>query len=145
MMHSPMEISSMPRKLISLFATAILIAVCLTRSFASQAKEDAVVVGRVLDADTGQVIPCTVTIFAADKSIVTESPAFEDGFRSSGQFEKAVPPGETTITISRGFDYVASQSKTELKPGERRSLFFTCAGRQTFHAWAGTAATAMST
>jgi len=94
MMHSPMEISSMPRKLISLFATAILIAVCLTRSFASQAKEDAVVVGRVLDADTGQVIPCTVTIFAADKSIVTESPAFEDGFRSSGQFEKAVPPGD---------------------------------------------------
>jgi len=119
-----MQISSMPRKLISLFATAILVAVCLTRSFASQAKEDAVVVGRVLDADTGQVIPCTVTIFAADKSIVTESPAFEEGFRSSGQFEKAVPPGETTIRISRGFDYVASQSKTELKPGERRQLVF---------------------
>ena len=57
-----MQISSTPRKLISLLGAAILIAVCWSRSFASQAKEDAVVVGRVLDADTGQVIPCTVTI-----------------------------------------------------------------------------------
>lgn len=122
--RSKMEMKIPAKKLISLFASAILVAVCLTRSFASQANEDAVVVGRVLDADTGQVIPCTVTIFASDKSIVTESPAFEDGFRSSGQFEKAVPPGETTITISRGFDYVASQSKIDLKPKERRQLVF---------------------
>jgi hypothetical protein len=70
------------------------------------------------------VIPCTVIILAADKSIVTESPAFENGFRSSGEFEKAVPPGETTIMISRGFDYVATQSKIALKPGERRQLAF---------------------
>jgi hypothetical protein len=114
----------MPRKLIFVFAPAILVAVCFTRCFASQAKEDAFVVGRVLDADTGQVIPCTVTILAADKSVVTESPAFEDGLRSSGRFEKAVPPGETTITISRGFDYVASQSRIDLKPKERRKLVF---------------------
>ncbi|MGO8732886.1 MAG: CehA/McbA family metallohydrolase [Terriglobia bacterium] len=112
----------MSRKLISLFATLILVAVCLARSFASPATDDAVVVGRVLDADTGQVIPCTVAILTADQSIVTESPAFKDGFRSSGQFEKAVPPGKTTITISRGFDYVASQSKIDLKPKERRQL-----------------------
>jgi len=119
-----MEIRISAKKLIFLLAGAVLVAVCFTRSFASQANEDAVVIGRVLDADTGQVIPCTVSIVAADKSIVIESPAFEDGFRSSGQFEKAVPPGETTITISRGFDYVASQNTIDLKPKERRQLVF---------------------
>jgi hypothetical protein len=119
-----MEISSMPRKATFVFAAAILVAVCFSRVFASRAKEDAVVIGRVLDADTRQVIPCTVTILAADKSTVTESPAFDGGFRSSGEFEKAVPPGETTITISRGFDYVATQNKIDLKPQERRQLVF---------------------
>ncbi|MGO8792520.1 MAG: CehA/McbA family metallohydrolase [Terriglobia bacterium] len=114
----------MPRKCIPLVAIAIVAALAFARSFAGQATEDAVVIGRVLDADTGQVIPCTVTILASDKSIVTESPGFDEGFRSSGEFEKAVPPGETTITISRGFDDVAVQSKIDLKPQERRQVVF---------------------
>jgi hypothetical protein len=84
----------------------------------------AVLHGRVIDVETGETIPCTVTIRASDGSILTESRAFGQGFRSSGDFEKAVPPGETVVTVRRGFDYGGVTRKLQLHPGERKELEF---------------------
>ncbi len=84
----------------------------------------AVVSGRVRDAKTKQVIPCTVTIRASQGKIVTDNRSFKQGFRSDGQFEKAVPAGEVTITVSRGFDYIAVKRKVRLREGERAELAF---------------------
>jgi hypothetical protein len=106
---------------IVLFATVIL---SYPQLFSAPDKQDALLVGRVFDAPTGQKIPCTVIIRTSANSIITENPAFAGGFRSSGEFEKAVPPGVTTITVERGFDYVASERKVTLRPGERLQLIF---------------------
>lgn len=78
----------------------------------------------MIDAETDQVIPCTVSIRTSDGSVLTESRAFNRGFRSSGIFEKAVPPGETVVTIRRGFDYGVVTRKVELQPGQRQELEF---------------------
>lgn len=91
---------------------------------AACAAEPAVIAGRVTDAQTGQVVPATVTIRTSEGAIVTDHPSYRDGFRSSGEFEKSVPAGETSITVRRGFDYAAVERKVALKPGERREIAF---------------------
>jgi hypothetical protein len=80
--------------------------------------------GRVIDAETGATVPATITIHASDGTIVTENRSFLAGFRSSGTFEKQVPAGETTIMVSRGFDYVAVQRRFTLASDERRTEAF---------------------
>ncbi len=85
---------------------------------------EAVICGSVLDAETGQVMPATITIRGADGRIVTDHPSFRGGFRSGGTFEKAVPPGRTTVTVSRGFDYTPVVQEIEAHAGERRTLEF---------------------
>ncbi|MGH9397259.1 MAG: CehA/McbA family metallohydrolase [Terriglobia bacterium] len=119
-----MSASPTCKNLLAHFAATILTLLCACQSFATPARENALIRAHVLDASTGLTIPCTVAIRASNNSIVIENPDFAGGFRSSGQFEKAVPPGETTITISRGFDYVAVQQKLELSPGQRVQLTF---------------------
>lgn len=89
--------------------------------------------GRIIDAATGQVIPCTVTIQTSGGSVVTESRGYLGGFRSSGIFEKDVPPGETVVTIRRGFDYGAETRKVVLQPGEQKQLDFKLARRTPLH------------
>ena len=80
--------------------------------------------GRVLDAETGRPLPCTVTIRGADGKIVADHPSFRGGIRSSGVFEKQVAAGRVTITVSRGFDYVAREQEIELRDGETREIEF---------------------
>ncbi len=87
-------------------------------------RKKAFLIGRVLDAETRQVIPCTVTIRTSANQIVVEHPSFAGGFRSSGRFEKAVPSGDTTIAVSRGFDYVGVERKLLLREGERAEVTF---------------------
>ena len=84
----------------------------------------ATIAGRVIDAETGATIPATITIRASDGTIVTDHPSFQAGFRSSGTFEKQVPAGETTIVVSRGFDYLAVQRRFTLAGDERRTETF---------------------
>jgi hypothetical protein len=88
------------------------------------APDPAVIAGQVIDRDTGAVVPCTVSIRTSQGELVTDHPNFRAGFRSDGKFEKPVPPGATTITVSRGFDYLAVQQTLDLRPGERRELAF---------------------
>ncbi|MGH9350664.1 MAG: hypothetical protein ACRD2G_00610, partial [Terriglobia bacterium] len=69
-----------------------LIAVVAPRCFS--APETAFVAGRVFDNNTGQVIPCTVTIRASHDKAGSKPQDFT--FRSAGQFDQAVPPGAVT-------------------------------------------------
>ncbi len=111
----------------------------------------AVIRGRVVDAETGRVIPCTVAIRTSAGAVITESPNFRDGFRSAGIFEKDVPAGAVIVTVSRGFDYAAARQELTLKDGERRDLEVRlrrrsgCAAAPRCSAKAGSAATAMCT
>jgi hypothetical protein len=84
----------------------------------------ATIAGRVIDAETGAPIPATITIRASDGAIVTDHPSFQAGFRSSGTFEKQVPAGETTIVVSRGFDYIPVERRFMLAGDERRNEIF---------------------
>jgi hypothetical protein len=93
-------------------------------SIAAPDRGTALIIGRVLEAETQQVIPCTVTIRTSSGTILTEHPSFTGGFRSNGQFEKVVPPGEAIVTVSRGFDYVAVERRLHLPRGERLELTF---------------------
>jgi hypothetical protein len=90
----------------------------------AEAARPAIIAGRVIDAETRATIPATITIRASDGTIVTDHPSFQAGFRSSGTFEKQVPAGETTIVVSRGFDYLAVQRRFTLAGDERRSETF---------------------
>ena len=93
----------------------------------------ATIAGRVLDAETGATIPATITIRASDGAIVTDHPSFQAGFRSSGTFEKQVPAGETTIVVSRGFDYIPVERRLILAGDERLTETFELRRRSTLH------------
>jgi hypothetical protein len=91
----------------------------------------ATLAGRVTDAETGATIPATIAIVASNGATVTDHPSFQAGFRSSGTFEKQLPAGETTIVVSRGFDYIAVQRRLTLVGDERRSETFVLQRRST--------------
>jgi len=95
------------------------------------AAPSATIAGRVIDAETGAVVPATITIRASDGVIVTDHPSFQAGFRSPGTFEKQVPAGETTIVVSRGFDYLAVERRFTLAADERRTETFQLRRRST--------------
>ncbi len=83
---------------------------------------EGVIAGRVVDAETGQPVACTVSIKPEGGPVVTDHPSFQAGFRSMGTFEKTLPSGDVDIWISRGFDYVSVERKLHLNPGERYKL-----------------------
>src|ERR1051326_7964260 len=85
---------------------------------------DAVLRGRVLDAETMRPVPCTVAIRAPDGEIVADHPSFRGGIRSTGVFEKRLAPGRVTIAVSRGFDYGAQEQQIELRDGETCEIEF---------------------
>jgi hypothetical protein len=86
---------------------------------------DAVLRRTVNDALTGRLTPCTVTVTDANGKVVTESPSFSDGFRSSGDFTKRLPAGPTRIRITRGFETKAINQEVNLVAGETNCLTFT--------------------
>lgn len=106
----------------SVIQTRGLLFLCLL--CAAAAARSATIAGRVIDAETGATIPATIAIRASDGAIVTDHPSFQAGFRSSGTFEKQVPAGETTILVSRGFDYLAVQRRVTLAADDRRTETF---------------------
>ena len=97
---------------------------CVLLVVATTACRAATLTGRVIDAETGATIPATIAILASDGTTITDHPSFQAGFRSSGTFEKHLPAGETTIVVSRGFDYVAVQRRFTLVGDERRTETF---------------------
>ena len=91
---------------------------------ARAAQAEAVLRGRVIDAETGRPVACTVAIRGADGKVVADHPSFRDGIRSAGEFVERLSPGRVTITVSRGFDYGARMQEIELRDGETREVEF---------------------
>ncbi len=73
--------------------------------------------GRIVDASTGQVVPCSVQVTDAQGRVHTDSPGFTQGFRSSGEFERELPAGRTRIRVTRGFEYAAVEREVSVEPG----------------------------
>jgi TolB protein len=94
----------------------------------------AMIGGRVIDAETGATIPATISIRASDGTTVTDHASFPAGFRCTGTFEKHLPAGETTIVVSRGFDYVPVQRRFTLVGDERRIETFQLRRRSSLRA-----------
>lgn len=107
------------RKTVVLGAMA-LITVVAPRYFSSP--ETAFIAGRVFDSNTGQVIPCTVTIRVSHDETGAKPQEFR--FRSAGQFDQTVPRGAVSIVVSRGFDYVAQQKTLDLRAGQHVKVTF---------------------
>jgi hypothetical protein len=106
------------------FALSRPVVLCLASLLAAVAARSATIAGRVIDAETGETIPATITIRLSDGTIVTDHASFQAGFRSSGTFEKRVPAGDATIVVSRGFDYVAVHRRLTFAEDEHRSETF---------------------
>jgi len=83
---------------------------------------DAILRIRVVDAETGRPIACTVTVRAADGKIVSDHPSFRGGFRAERDFEKRIPAGDLRVTVSRGFDYGAVEQNIKVRDDEVREL-----------------------
>ncbi len=72
---------------------------------------------KVYDAETGQITPSSVAIRTSDGELLTQNPGYNRGFRCPGEFRAALPPGTTTITITKGFDFQAQVKQLSLAPG----------------------------
>lgn len=83
---------------------------------------DATLRGRVIDADTGRPIACTVAVRTSDGKVLSDHPSFRGGFRVEGEFRKAVPAGRLQVVVSRGFDYAPVEQTVEARDGETVEL-----------------------
>ena len=96
--------------------------------------------GKLMDTDRKRTFPGRVTVRGAD-GILRPGAAFRDittpsmksvlrtgknyrlpFFYSDGSFEVQVPPGETTITLERGYEHDIVSKTVTLAPGEIREL-----------------------
>lgn len=123
----------MTQKLFIRFTIPLVFLIGTVTTPAGALPEGALIVGRVLDAQTRQVIPCTVRILISEPRVLIENPSFQDGFRSSGVFEKSVPPGETKVSVTRGFDYLGMEKVLNLRPQEKAELTFLLERRTPLH------------
>jgi len=103
--------------------------------------QDAVLLGRIVDADSGQVVAARIYVQDANgrwlfpESVGGSAIKYEKVRRhmpdsvemhttlSSHPFRLATRPGPVTITIERGKEYFSLTNRVELKPGKNRLEF----------------------
>src|SRR5712671_2337180 len=66
------------------------------------------------DASTGQPTACTVELVDAKGKLVIENDSLKTGFRCPGAFTKRLPPGRTSLRITRGFETAAFSTNLDL-------------------------------
>lgn len=88
----------------------------------SLAQETGTLHVRVVSQDTGAPLPCSVALVDSAGVTVVENRSYLDGFRSDGEFRKALPAGPAKITVSRGFDFVADTRDLTIRPGTTTEL-----------------------
>lgn len=74
--------------------------------------------GRVIDRHSGLPIACQLSIQTPEGAISDPGQAFSPTILRAGEFQFFVPPGETRITVERGFDYRAVTRRMLLAPGQ---------------------------
>jgi hypothetical protein len=86
--------------------------------FAEAMNNSAVLSLRVCDAATGEIVPCSVALRTSTGELLTREPGYDDGFRCPGEFRSSLPPGKTTVVVTRGFDYQSETRELELAAGK---------------------------
>jgi hypothetical protein len=69
---------------------------------------------RIYDAETGKITPCSIALRTSTGELLTQNPGYSGGFRCPGEFRSSLPPGKTTVVVTRGFDYQAETREVEL-------------------------------
>jgi hypothetical protein len=85
---------------------------------AEAANNSAVLSLKVYDAATRQIVPCSVALRTSTGELLTQDPGYHDGFRCPGEFRSELPPGKTTVVVTRGFDYQSETRELELAAGK---------------------------
>ena len=88
------------------------------------AAEEARLRGLITDAASGRPTSCTVSIVDANGRVVIERESFKAGFRCGGRFEKSLPPGRTSIRVTRGPETRAASQVVELRAGTEIEVKF---------------------
>src|SRR3954467_8027437 len=68
----------------------------------------------IKDALTGFPTACTVQLVDSQGKLVIENESFKSGFRSPGFFSKRLPPGPTSLRVTRGFETRAFSTNFDL-------------------------------
>ncbi|MEN1680840.1 MAG: CehA/McbA family metallohydrolase [Planctomycetota bacterium] len=108
-----------------------------------EVQEPAVIRGRLLDGDSGEVFPSRVYALGsdneyrrgarfADNKTLTEKQLLQfwdtgkfyqlPFFYSDGRYEVTLPPGRAELTLERGFEHEVVARTVDLSPGEVREL-----------------------
>ena len=76
--------------------------------------------GRILDAETGKLQPCWVTLTTSDGTVVGDWKVSERwlGFPCDGTFQVACPPGPITVRLRRFISHQESSEVVTLAAGE---------------------------
>jgi hypothetical protein len=77
---------------------------------------------KVLSAETGALIPCSVSLLDSAGVTVVENRSYLGGFRSLGEFRKTLPVGPAKITVTRGFDFIAETRDVIIRTGTTKEL-----------------------
>src|SRR5690348_684992 len=113
-----------------------LIAACVALAFFQPPAADAVLQGRVVDADSGKPLACRLYIQGADKTYYFATSASAEGsaveyFKqvssnkasierhttlSAHPFRASLPPGAYTLTVEHGKEYHVESRKVEVGP-----------------------------
>ncbi len=71
---------------------------------------------RVVDEDTGNMLPCTIQVVNSQGKIIIASESYKGGIRSTGETKLRLPAGPTRILVTRGFDYSGSRREVQIIP-----------------------------
>src|SRR3954471_22486244 len=70
---------------------------------------------KVVSDETAAPMPCSVELLDSSGELVLENRSYLAGFRSGGEFRKALPPGPTKLTITRGGDFIAETRDVRIR------------------------------
>ena len=88
------------------------------------AESTAVIEAVVTYSGSSEPVPCTVAITDDGGKLVTETKAFNEGFRCDGTFKKKMPSGPVSILVTRGFETAALRTNVILRAGETTRIAF---------------------
>ena len=88
---------------------------------------DSMVDVSVSDADSGEPLPCRLTVLDADGALMTTGatsdahPAVRPGviYTADGHAQFGLPAGDYTVYAGRGFEYGQASAPKSLRPGDR--------------------------
>jgi hypothetical protein len=91
-------------------------------SFLGAPGQEAVLRVDIKDALTELPTACTVQLVDAQGKLVLENESFKSGFRSPGAFSKRLPPGPTSLRITRGFETRAFSTNFDLSSNQEKAF-----------------------